>query len=148
MYRSVVKKKIVCRIWVASILLHHKLDVQQTAGFLFLCLFVWQRLTYWEPALSWSWAQLRKMGENSTSINEFGHLLRRLNIKRGKCAKDKPAALDIVPDSLFVGEFWNGVINSKYFGQHWPYYVWQKLEELGDVPVFGQIWSAWSLCVR
>ena len=52
------------------------------------------------------------MGKNS-SIVEFGHLLRRFNMKRGKRAKNKPAALDIVPDTLFVGEFRKGVINSK-----------------------------------
>ena len=50
-------------------------------------------------------------------IVEFGHHLRRFNMKLGKCAKNKSAALDIVPDTLFVGEFWKCVINSKYI---WP----------------------------
>ena len=53
------------------------------------------------------------MGENSRSIVEFGHHLRRFNMKRGKYAKNKSAAFDIVPDTLFVGEFRKGVINSK-----------------------------------
>ena len=57
------------------------------------------------------------MGKNSRGAVEFGHLLRRFHMKRGKCAKNKPAALDIVPDTLFVREFWKGVINSKYI---WP----------------------------
>ena len=46
-----------------------------------------------------------KKGKNSTSIVEIGHLVHRLNMTRGKCAKKKPAALEIVPDTLFVGEF-------------------------------------------
>ena len=57
------------------------------------------------------------MGENSRGFVEFGRLLRRFNMKRGKCAKNIPAALDIVPDTLFVGEFWKGEINCKYI---WP----------------------------
>ena len=62
-------------------------------------------------------ATTTKMGKNSRGIVEFGHLLRRFNMKRGKCAKNKSATLDIVSDTLFVGEFWKGVINSKYM---WP----------------------------
>ena len=58
-----------------------------------------------------------KNGENKGSIVEFGHLLRRFNMKRAKCAKNEPAALDVVPDTLFVGELWKGVINSNYI---WP----------------------------
>ena len=76
-YRSVEKlDKIVCWIWIASILLHHKLDVWAADSRVFvLFLFVWQGLTYREPALSWNRAQLRKMGKNSRGIVEFGHLL-------------------------------------------------------------------------
>ena len=59
----------------------------------------------------------RKTRQNSRSIVEFGHHLRRFNMKRGKCAKDKSATWDIVSDTLFVGEFWKGVNNSKYM---WP----------------------------
>ena len=54
------------------------------------------------------------MRQNSRSIAEFGRHLRRFNMKLRKCAKNKSAALDIVPDTLFVGEFWKGVIKSKY----------------------------------
>ena len=59
----------------------------------------------------------RKTRQNSGSIVEFGHRLRRFNMKLGKCAKNKSAALDIVPDTLFVGDIWKSVINSKYI---WP----------------------------
>ena len=59
----------------------------------------------------------RKTRQNSRSIVEFGHHLRRFDMKRGKCAKNKSAALNIVPDTLFVGEFWKGLIKSKYI---WP----------------------------
>ena len=62
-------------------------------------------------------ATTTKMGKNSRGIVEFGHLLRRFNMKRGKCAKNKPAALEIGPDTRFVGEFCKGVTNSKYT---WP----------------------------
>ena len=38
-------------------------------------------------------------------------------MKRGKGEKNKPAALGIVLDTLFVGELWKGAIISKKI---WP----------------------------
>ena len=60
----------------------------------------------------------------------FGRLLRRFNMKRGKLDKIKPAALDIVPDTLLVGEFWKGVINSKYI---WPSLILLCVTKAGRV---------------
>ena len=149
MYRSVDElRKIACRIWVASILLHHKLgcaaDTRSSLLLLFLFGIKVQRACF----VMKLGTTTTKNGQKKTgrSIVEFGHLLRRFNMKRGKCPKDNPAALDIAPDT--PGNSGKVLLFRSIFGHNWPYYVWQKLEEWGDVPMFGQIWSAWSLCVR
>ena len=77
-------------------------------------LLFWQHGTEQDPLCREAGHNYRKMRKNSRSIVEFGHHLRRFNMKLRKCAKNKSVAVDIVPDTLFVGEFWKGVINLKY----------------------------------